>query len=68
VGFASMANIHQILVNVLLEEFEGLILKPEKGVQGMGPTLNDIWAGKKRLIICYNDKRTVNGKKILSCV
>lgn len=64
VGFEDMPNRHRKLVDILHREFEGLILKPDRGVEGLGPTLNDIWTSGKRLIICYSDKHTVNGKDI----
>jgi len=35
-------------------------LKPNRGIESLGPTLNDIWTDGKRLIICYGDKHTVN--------
>lgn len=62
VGFEDRPNRHCRLAMILLQEFKGLILKPDRGVEGLGPTLNDIWTGGKRLIICYGDKHTVNGK------
>lgn len=61
-GFEDRPSRHRRLAMILLREFEGLILKPDRGVEGLGPTLNDIWTGGKRLIICYGDKHTVNGK------
>lgn len=63
VGFEGRPNRHRKLIAILHQEFEGLILKPDRGVEGLGPTLNDIWTGGKRLIICYGDKHVVNGKK-----
>ncbi|KAF3424207.1 hypothetical protein E2986_02265, partial [Frieseomelitta varia] len=60
VGFEDRPSRHRRLAMILLREFEGLILKPDRGVEGLGPTLNDIWTGGKRLIICYGDKHTVN--------
>lgn len=65
VGFEDRPSRHRRLAMILLREFEGLILKPDRGVEGLGPTLNDIWTGGKRLIICYGDKHTVNGKFII---
>lgn len=49
-------------MSILHREFGGLILKPSRGVDGLGPTLNDIWNSGRRLIICYGDKLTVNGE------
>ncbi|XP_050461612.1 uncharacterized protein LOC126856794 isoform X1 [Cataglyphis hispanica] len=60
VGFEGRPNRHRKLITILHQEFEGLILKPDRGVEGLGPTLNDIWTGGKRLIICYGDKHVVN--------
>ncbi|XP_017753505.1 PREDICTED: PI-PLC X domain-containing protein 1-like isoform X2 [Eufriesea mexicana] len=60
VGFEDRPNTHRQLATILSREFEGLILKPNRGVEGLGPTLNDIWTEGKRLIICYDDKHTVN--------
>jgi len=63
VGFEGRPSRHRKLVAILYREFEGLILKPNKGFEGLGPTLNDIWTGGQRLIICYGDKHIVNGKE-----
>lgn len=60
VGFDGRPGRHRLLAMVLQREFEGLILKYDAGIESLGPTLNDIWATGKRLIICYNDKRTAN--------
>ncbi|XP_043256247.1 PI-PLC X domain-containing protein 1-like isoform X1 [Colletes gigas] len=60
VGFEGRLCRHRRLVRILNREFKGLILKPDMGVEGLGPTLNDIWTDGKRLIICYGDKHTVN--------
>ncbi|XP_012232583.1 PI-PLC X domain-containing protein 3 isoform X2 [Linepithema humile] len=60
VGFEDMPNRHRKLVDILSQVFEGLILKPDRGIEGLGPTLNDIWTSGKRLIICYNNKHVVN--------
>lgn len=65
VGFEDRPSRHRRLAMILLREFEGLILKPDRGVEGLGPTLNDIWTGGKRLIICYGDKHIVNGKFVI---
>lgn len=68
VGFEGRPNRHRKLLTILHREFENLILKPDRGIEGLGPTLNDIWTGGKRLIICYGDKHTVNGKSFLSLI
>ncbi|KAK0084684.1 hypothetical protein PV325_006594 [Microctonus aethiopoides] len=60
VGFEGRPSRHRRLVSILHREFGGLILKPSRGVDGLGPTLNDIWNSGRRLIICYGDKLTVN--------
>ncbi|XP_035717341.1 PI-PLC X domain-containing protein 1-like isoform X1 [Vespa mandarinia] len=60
VGFVDSPSIHRGFATILHREFGDLILKPDKGVLGLGPTLNDIWTGGGRLIICYSDKHTVN--------
>ncbi|KAF7994164.1 hypothetical protein HCN44_011433 [Aphidius gifuensis] len=60
VGFEGRQGRHRKLISILHREFESLILKPSRGVDGLGPTLNQIWNSGKRLIICYNDKHTVN--------
>lgn len=65
-GFEGRPSRHRKLLAILHREFEGLILKPDRGIEGLGPTLNDIWTGGKRLIICYGDKHIVNGKTFLS--
>ncbi|XP_074098536.1 PI-PLC X domain-containing protein 1 [Cotesia typhae] len=60
VGFESRPSRHRRLAIMLYREFGGLILKPSRGVDGLGPTLNEIWNSGRRLIICYGDKHTVN--------
>ncbi|XP_032677584.1 PI-PLC X domain-containing protein 1-like isoform X1 [Odontomachus brunneus] len=60
VGLEGKLNRHRKLASILYREFEGWILKPDIGIDGLGPTLNDIWSTGKRLIICYGDKHTVN--------
>lgn len=62
-GLEGRPSRHKKLVAVLHREFENFIVKPDRGVEGLGPTLNDIWTGEKRLIISYGDKHTVNGKE-----
>lgn len=62
IGFESRPSRHRRLASMLYREFGGLILKPSRGVDGLGPTLNEIWNSGRRLIICYGDKHTVNGK------
>lgn len=63
VGFEGRPSLHRRLVSMLHREFGRLILEPDRGAEGLGPTLNDIWNSGKRLIICYGDKHTVNGAK-----
>ncbi|XP_066583005.1 uncharacterized protein [Prorops nasuta] len=58
VGFEGRPSRHKRLANLLHQEFGDLILKLDRGVEGLGPTLNDIWSGGSRLIICYGDKQT----------
>lgn len=68
VGLEGKLNRHRKLAAILHREFKDWILKPDIGIDGLGPTLNDIWAAGKRLIICYGDKHTVNGKKTSLCL
>lgn len=60
VGLEGRPSRHRRLATILHREFGDLILKPDRGVVGLGPTLNDIWTGAGRLIISYGDKHTVN--------
>lgn len=63
-GLEGKPSRHRKLAAILHQEFESWILKSDIGIDGLGPTLNDIWNAGKSLIICYGDKHTVNGKKI----
>ncbi|XP_015514438.1 PI-PLC X domain-containing protein 1 [Neodiprion pinetum] len=60
VGFEGRPSRHRRLASILHREFGGLILRPDRGVDGLGPTLNDIWTVGRRLVICYGDQQTVN--------
>lgn len=62
VGFEGRPNRHRVLLSILENEFGDLIQGFERGIEGLGPTMNDIWKSGKRLIICYSDKNMVNGR------
>ncbi|KAJ8932874.1 hypothetical protein NQ314_014354 [Rhamnusium bicolor] len=62
-------NLHKKFIDVVYEAL-GIHALPTKDLQvGKGPSLNEIWAKNKNLIICYADKATVIGKynTILIC-
>lgn len=54
-------NLHKKFTELVYQELGDYAL-PTKDLQvGKGPSLNEIWARNKNLIICYADKATVRG-------
>lgn len=56
-------SMHDRLVSIISQELEHLAV-PSPGIQsGQGPTLNDVWAHNKSIIICYANRETSRGIK-----
>lgn len=54
-------TLHEKFVS-LVYDYLGDVALPPGGLQvGKGPTLNEIWAQNKNLIICYADKIVARG-------
>ena len=57
-------SIHQKFTD-LLNYYLGDAALHATGLQmGSGPTLNEIWAQNKSLIVCYADRSSINSKYI----
>lgn len=57
------AAMHERLVAVVSEELGDLALHSTGIQSGRGPTLNEIWARNKSLIICYGNKEIARGER-----
>ncbi|XP_049820992.1 PI-PLC X domain-containing protein 1 isoform X2 [Aethina tumida] len=53
-------TLHKNFANLLYQELGDLALAPESLQEGKGPSMNEIWARNKNLIICYSDRTTVS--------
>ena len=55
------ATLHEKFVSLVYDYLGDLALPPGGLQVGKGPTLNEIWAQNKNVIICYADKAVARG-------
>lgn len=54
-------GLHHSLVEIIFSELGHLALPPN-GLQTKGPTMKEIWAQNKSIIICYANREIARGK------